>query len=187
MDPTQTHSVTRLLHEMQRGSETAGEDLARVIYDEIHQLASHYLRREAAHHTLQATELVNEAFIRLSRQRAVSWQNRSHYLGIAAQAIRRVLLDHARRRRAAGRDALVPLQEDAAQARERRFDLIALDEALERLAALDPRQAKVVELRYFAGLDVEETAGALGISTATVKRDWTFAKAWLQRELSETD
>jgi RNA polymerase sigma factor (TIGR02999 family) len=180
-----THEVTRLLHAMQGGSATASDDLIRIVYGELHQLAERYMRRERDDHTLQPTALVNEAYMRMVDQRAVSWQNRSHFFGIAAQAMRRVLVDHARRRRAARREGgqRITLDEGMVLARERSLDLLALDDALARLATLDARQARVVELRFFGGLDIDQTAEALGVSPATVKRDWTFAKAWLQREL----
>ena len=179
------HEVTRLLLELQEGKEEAGDRLVPLVYAELHSLAVHYMRGERDGHTLQPTALVNDAFMRLVGQRNVSWQNRSHFYGIAAQAMRRILVDHARRTRAGKREGgeRVTLDESVAQSPQRSVDLIALDEALEKLAALDPRQARVVELRYFSGLDIEQTAMALGVSPATVKRDWTFARAFLQREL----
>jgi RNA polymerase sigma factor (TIGR02999 family) len=185
MSATDSHEVTRLLAELREGHTGAASRLAEVVYHELHILAVHAMRRESDGHTLQPTELVHEAFVRLVGQHSVEWQSRSHFYGIASQAIRRILLDHARRRRAAKRDfgVRVTLDESAGELQGKSLDLIALDDALEKLRALDERQARVVELRFFGGLDVEHTAEALGISPATVKRDWTFARAFLQREL----
>ncbi|MDZ4674577.1 MAG: ECF-type sigma factor [Gemmatimonadota bacterium] len=182
---TDSHEVTRLLAEWRGGPSEAGERLAQLVYHELHVLAVHALRHESPGHTLAPTELVHEAFMRLLGQRTVEWQSRAHFYGIATQAIRRILLDHARRRRAAKRDHGIPVTLDVAIAAStpRQIDLIALDAALERLSALDPRQARVVELRFFGGLEIAEIAEALGVSPATVKRDWTFARAFLQREL----
>jgi RNA polymerase sigma factor (TIGR02999 family) len=185
MSDSTGHEVTRLLGELQRGSPDAANQLAPLVYDELHQLAVLAMRRETEGHTLQPTELVHEAFMRLVGQHGTDWQNRSHFYGIAAQAIRRILIDHARKRRAAKRDhgIRVTLEDSMRDAGARDLDLLALDDALEQLAALDARQAKVVELRYFGGLSIEETAEALGTSPATVKRDWTFARAFLLRAL----
>jgi RNA polymerase sigma factor (TIGR02999 family) len=170
---------------VQQGREGASDRLIPLVYGELHDLAVHYMRAERGDHTLQPTALVHEAYLRLVDQRQASWQNRSHFFGIAAQAMRRILVDHARRKRAAKREGgeRITLDESVAESPERSVDMLALDEALERLAALDPRQARVVELRYFGGLDIEQTAEAIGISPATVKRDWTFARAFLQREM----
>ncbi len=185
MTSSSPQEVTRLLAELQSGRAEAGERLAQLVYGELHVLAVHALRKESPGHTLQPTELVDEAFMRLLGQRSMQWRNRAHFYGIAAQAIRRILLDHARRRKAAKRDhgVRVTLEDSAAQAPEQSIDLIALDQALEKLAALDPRQARVVELRFFGGLEIEEMAQLLEVSPATIKRDWTFARAFLQREL----
>ncbi len=180
-----THDVTRLLVDLQRGADGAADELVPLVYGELHKLAVHYMRAERDDHTLQPTALVHEAYMRLVDQRNASWQNRSHFFGIAAQAMRRILVDHARRKRAGKREGgdRVTLDESVAEAPQRSVDLIALDDALNKLAALDPRQARVVELRFFGGLDIEQTAESLGISPATVKRDWTFARAFLQREM----
>ncbi len=184
-----SHEVTRLLHELQAGREGASDELAAVVYRELHDLAVHFMRQERRDHTLQPTALVHEAYMRLMGNQSGTWQNRSHFFGIASQAMRRILVDHARRRQAGKRaggervtldDALAAVPEASVS-----VDLVALDEALSKLGALDPRQARVVELRFFGGLDVEQTAEALGISVSTVKRDWTFARAFLQRELDE--
>ncbi len=185
MTSPDSHEVTRLLAALREGDTEAGERLAQVVYGELHVLAVHALRRESSGHTLQPTELVDEAFMRLLGQRDVAWKNRAHFYGIASQAIRRILLDHARRRSAAKRDhgIRVTLDESVAETPEFSIDLIALDQALEKLNGLDPRQAKVVELRFFGGLEIDEMADVLGVSAATVKRDWQFARAFLQREL----
>lgn len=183
--PTTHHDVTRLLHALRDGEENAAEQLARVVYDELHAIAEHAMRRESGGHTLQSTILVHEAFLKLVDQREVNWQGRAHFFALAAQAIRRILVDHARRRNAQKRDggSRITLEDAALEESTDSIDLIAIDDALQKLAALDERQARVVELRFFTGLGVNETAEALGISPATVKRDWTFAKAFLQREL----
>jgi RNA polymerase sigma factor (TIGR02999 family) len=179
--------VTRLLGELSRGVPGAADRVAPVIYAELHRIAEGALRREQSGHTLQPTDLVHEAFLRLTNQASVAWQNRSHFYGIASQAIRRILIDHARRRKSQKRDhgVRVTLDESVGELSPRGLDLLALDDALQRLEAMDSRQARVVELRFFGGLDVPETAEALGISTATVKRDWAFARAFLLATLAE--
>ncbi len=185
-DPS--HEVTRLLLAVQQGDQNASEQLIALVYKELHDLAAHYMRGEREGHTLQPTALVSEVYLRLSDQRGVTWQGRSHFYGVAAQAMRRILVDHARRRSAAKREGgeRVTLEDNAlADTGDagRALDVIALDDALSKLATVDSRYARVVELRFFGGLEVEEVAEVLGISPATVKRDWTFAKAFLQREL----
>lgn len=184
-DTTQHDEVTRLLADLQSGSEDAANQLMRLVYSELHVIAEHYMRREREDHTLQPTVLVHDAYMRLIGQHGTTWKNRSHFFGIAAQAMRRILVDHARRAQAEKRDGgeRVTLDESVSENAARSVDLIALDDAIIKLAQLDPRQARVVELRYFSGLDIEETAAVLAISPATVKRDWTFARAFLQREL----
>lgn len=161
-----------------------------LIYDELLGLARGYLRAERSDHTLEPAALVHEAFLRLVEQHSVTWQSRAHFFGIAARLMRRILVDHARRQQAAkrgGGQAHVTLDDDARVTDDDpTLDLLAVDEALVRLAALDERQARVVEFRYFAGLDIPETAEALGISPATVKREWQAAKAWLARELADS-
>ena len=178
--------VTELLLAVQAGSPDALHHLMPLVYEELKSLAAGYLRAERADHTLQTTGLVHEAYLKLVDQRRTTWQNRSHFFGIAAQAMRRILVDHARRRRARKRDAGRPitLEDNLAGVSPDTEEVLAVDEALRRLAALDPRQARIVELRYFAGLSIEQAAEALEISPATVKRDWVSAKAWLQRELA---
>ena len=178
--------VTKLLQLWSGGRKDALDELLPLIYAELRRLASSYLRRERRDHTLQATALVHEAFLKLVDQRAVRWQNRAHFFGIAAQAMRRILVDHARARAAGKRgDGARPVALDDAMLLTDApdVDVLALDEALTRLAVLDPQQSRVVELRFFGGLTMDETAEVLHISPATVGRDWTLAKAWLYAEL----
>ncbi len=180
--------VTRLLGQLRAGRREAADELAPLIYGELHKLAAACMRRERPSHTLQATALVNEAYMRLIGQHDVEWQNRSHFYGIAAQTMRRVLLDYARKHQAAkrGGPAMRFRVDEALLVSEQQLDLVlAVDESLKRLEQIDPQQGRLVELRYFAGLNVEQAAEALGISTATVKREWQFAKTWLQRELGK--
>ena len=163
------------------------DKLMPAIYDELRRQAARYLRREQPGHTLQTTALIHEAYVRLVDQRNVQWQNRAHFFGIAAQMMRRILVDHARTKKRAkrgGSDVKVSLADATIPVKERDLDVVALDEALTRLAEIDEQQSRVVELRFFSGLTVEETAEVMGISPATVKRDWSMAKAWLHRELS---
>lgn len=180
--------VTLLLTAVRRGEPGSQDALLRLTYQELHRIATHYMRGERAEHTLAPTALVHEAWLRLVDGHDNTFEGRAHFFGVAAQAMRRVLVDHARRRQAAKRDGGERVTLDAAHdvAISERTELLALDEALERLAALDARHARVVELRFFAGLSIEEVAEVLGISPATVKRDWTFARAWLHRELRGT-
>jgi len=179
--------VTRILEAAQQGDPTAADQLLPLVYDELRRQAARYLRRERAGHTLQTTALIHEAYIRLVDQKRVQWQNRAHFFGIAAQLMRRILVDHARSRhrvKRGGSDVRVSLAEASLTVKARDLDVLAIDEALDRLAQVDERQAKVVELRFFSGLSVEETAEVLQISPATVKREWSMAKAWLHREIS---
>jgi RNA polymerase sigma factor (TIGR02999 family) len=184
--PSSPASVTQLLQAWGGGDQHALDKVFPAVYEELRRQARRHLRAERANHTLQATELVNEAYLRLVDQRQARWQNRAQFFGIAAQAMRRILVDHERSRHAAKRGGSaiqLPLEEahDVAEASD--VDLMDLDEALTRLAALDPQQGRIVELRYFSGMSIEETAEVLGISPATVKRDWSMARAWLRREL----
>jgi RNA polymerase sigma-70 factor (ECF subfamily) len=182
--------VTVLLSELTRGNQQAAEKLVPLVYDELKRLARSYMRRERPDHTLQATALAHEAYLKLVRQEAVNWQSRSHFFGIAAQLMRRILIDHARghlRVKRGGGKEVLPLNEALAFSPEHSEELVRLDEALNRLATLDARQSRIVELRFFGGLTVEETAEFLGISPKTVKRDWSVAKAWLHGELRQTD
>jgi RNA polymerase sigma-70 factor (ECF subfamily) len=185
---TSGNDVTQLLKRWRKGSPDAEAALMERVYGELRRLAAGYMRRERAGKTLQPTAVVNEAFLRLLPQRNVSWENRAHFFGIAAKMMRRVLVDHARRKKAIKRDAgpgepvsvsIVPSPKREAD----QIDVLALNEALSALAVLDPRQAEIVEMRFFAGLTVEEIAEVLAISPATVKRDWSTAKMWLKREM----
>lgn len=181
------HQVTELLLDWSNGSQAALDKLIPLVDRELHRLAHHYMRHEKPGHTLQTTALVNEAYLRLVDQRNVHWKNRAHFFALSAQLMRRILVDHARKRKYAKRGGganKVTLDEVMAVSNERGKDLIALDDALERLAAIDPRKSKVVELRFFGGLSVEEAAEALNISPLTVKRDWSMAKAWLYNTLN---
>lgn len=184
-----SHDVTQLLKSWSHGNREALADLLPLVYDELRRLASSYMRFEAPGHTLQATALVHEAYMKLINQREVTWQSRSHFFGIAAQMIRRILVDHIRATRAQKRGsgfAALSLDEALGVSEKKNWEIIALDDALKTLAKVDPQQARIVELRFFAGLSIEETASIVGISPATVKRDWVTAKAWLFRELSRT-
>jgi len=182
--------VSELLSALASGSPTAAEKLMPLVYSELKRVARAYMRRERPGHTLQTTALVHEAYLRLVRQENVRWQGRSHFFGIAAQLMRRILIDHARghlREKRGGAQVILPLNEALAFSPEHSEDLLRLDEALDRLSKLDPRQGQVVELRFFGGLSVEETAEYLKISPKTVKRDWAVAKAWLHGEVRRGD
>jgi len=190
MDARSSPDVTRLLEDVSAGNDNALAALMPVVYAELRRQAARYLRRERSDHTLQPTALVNEAFIRLVDQRNVRWQNRAHFFGVAAQAMRRILVDHARTRHRIKRGGIqerVTLVDSVAATAESAVDLLALDRLLARLEALDSRQSRIVELRFFAGLSVEETAEILEISPATVKREWSMAKAWLHSQLKTED
>jgi RNA polymerase sigma factor (TIGR02999 family) len=183
---TSQQGVTELLVSWSNGDQQALDRLTPLVYGELRRLAARYLRRERSDHTLQSTALVHEAYLRLIDQKHVRWQNRAHFFGVAAQMIRRILVDHARGKQAAKRGAggwKLSLDEAIATPEQRDLDLVALDDALGGLAKIDRQQSRVVELRFFAGLSIEETAEVLRISPATVKRDWTAAKAWLYREM----
>ena len=178
--------VTQLLVTWNRGNQAALDELFPIVYDELRRLARSYLRQEHPGHTLQPTELVHEAYLRLIDQRSVSWQNRAQFFGLAAQMMRRILVNHALRRHAAKRGGhahRVPLDEAIDVLEARQVDVVALDAALKALDALDARQSQIVELRFFGGLTVDETAEVVGISPASVKREWAAAKLWLLREI----
>ncbi len=187
MTEPKTENVTRLLIELTRGNHAAIDALLPLIYDELRSLASNYLRRERPDHTLQPTALVHEAYLRLVDQTRVNWQNRAHFFGVAAQMMRRILVDHARAHRAGKRGAdfqKLSLDVNIDKAVERGAELIALDEALKQLAQIDEQKSRIIELHYFGGLSVEEIAQVLGVSPITVKRHWRMAKAWLYHEVS---
>ena len=194
-EPPDTHTppageVERLLARAGAGDERAMADLMPLVYDELRRIAGRYMRRERPGQTIQATALVHEAYLRLLKDRAKDWRTRAHFVGIAANAMRQILVERARARGAAKRGGgreKVTIDEGAIAGPSQPIDVEVLDEALERLAALDARQARIVELRFFGGLTVEEAADVLGISPATLKRDWTVARAWLKRELDERD
>ncbi|MEW6251277.1 MAG: sigma-70 family RNA polymerase sigma factor [Planctomycetota bacterium] len=188
MTKAQSREVTRLLAELSAGNCAVFDKLVPLVYDELRALADRALRTERREHTLQATALAHEAYLKLVDQRAVRWQHRAHFFAVAAQIMRRILVDHARARRACKRGggrARVALDEIAVCPGEQVVELEALDQALQRLAKLDQRQSRIVEVRFFGGLTNEETAEVLGVSLATVKREWTVAKAWLRREIGE--
>jgi RNA polymerase sigma-70 factor, ECF subfamily len=179
-----------LLGELDVGNDKAVAELVVLLYSELRSLASRYLRRERSDHTLQTTALVHEAYLRLADQREVRWKNREQFLGVAAQLMRRILVDYSRghgaQKRGKGFEKVF-LEEAAGVSKGKAADVIQLDEALTRLAEFDPQQAQLVELRFFGGLSIEETAGVLGVSRATVKRNWNLSKAWLARELRRSD
>lgn len=203
--PATSLPVTQLLMQWSQGDQKAFAELSAVLYDELRQMAQRHLRRERDNHTIQKTALVNEAFVRLVAQRSVDWQSRSHFFGLASKLMRRILVDYARARGAnkrgggaevASLDELIEPPESGEGGgttptalqhldEHTQEDVAAIDEALTRLEQLDPRQAQVVEMRYFGGLTLEQTADAMGISEATVKREWTLARAWLKRELGK--
>ena len=183
-------SLTELLVDWQKGDRSALERLTPLIYDELRRMAHRYLQHERNAHTLQTTALVNEAYLRLAGQEASPWQNRAHFFAVSARVMRHILIDHARRKRFikhGGELQQVSIAEASLMSEERAAELIALDEALDELKQLDPRKSRIVELRYFGGLSLEESASALGISVMTVRRDWRAAKAWLYRQMSTTD
>jgi RNA polymerase sigma factor (TIGR02999 family) len=178
--------VTRLLLEWSKGDRQSLDKLLPIVYQELRRIAQHYLQQERPDHTLQATALVHEAYLKLINTKAVRWENRAHFFAVSAQVMRHILVDLARQRRAQKRgggqklalDEAVGVSDDPEA-----LNLVALDEALDRLAAVDARQSRIIELRYFGGLSTEETAEVLGISTRTVKREWRMARAWLHREI----
>jgi RNA polymerase sigma factor (TIGR02999 family) len=179
--------VTNLLIDWNQGDQSALDRLIPVVYDELHRLAARYMSQEGPGHTLQSTAVVHEAFLKLVDQQRVHWQNRAQFFAVAAQLIRRILVDHARTAKASKRGGgarKLSLDENIGVMEPRDLDLVALDDAMGALARLDPQQSRVIELRFFAGLTIEETAEALGVSPATVKRDWVTAKAWLFNELN---
>ena len=183
-----THEVTQLLIQWSNGDKAALDKLLPLIHEELRRLAHHYMSRERPGHTLQTTALVDEAYIRLVNRKGVHWQNRAHFFAIAAQSMRSILVDHARGlayAKRGGGAAKIELDEGMIVSKERAAEVVALDEALLELAKIDPKQSRVVELRFFGGLTIEETAEVLSLSPATIKREWTTAKAWLYHELNK--
>ena len=181
-----THEVTKLLKNWGAGDKSALDNLMPLVHAELHRLARQHMRREKPGHLLQTSALVNEAYLRLVDASQVDWKNRAHFFGIAALLMRRILVDHARRNaylKRGGGALRVSLDEAALRPHEQARELVALDDALEALAAIDPRQSKIVELRFFGGMSIEETAEVLKVSPGTVARDWTFARAWLRKEM----
>ena len=184
-----SNEITAMLHDWSDGDQEALNSLLPLVYEELRRQAARFLRRERIGHTLQTTALVHEAYLKLIDQRDVNWQNRAHFFGIAAQAMRRILVDYAKarhREKRGGANENLPLEAvTLAVSNEKSIDLEALDEALTRLSKIDERQMRIVELRYFGGLNIEETAEVLHISPATVKSDWKWAKAWLYQEMTK--
>jgi RNA polymerase sigma factor (TIGR02999 family) len=186
--PTKAHQITQLLVAWGDGDKAALDELMPLVYDELRRLARHYMRRERDGHTLQTTALVNEAYLRLIDQKRANWQNRAQFFGVAAQLMRRILVDHARTKQRAKRERdaqKVSLDQAAMVASEPGPDVLAIHEALEKLETMNPRMGRIVELRYFGGLSIEETAEALKIAPGTVMKDWTLAKAFLHQAISD--
>ena len=187
MPLSHSENVTGLLIDWRNGDRTAYERLVPMVYAELHKLAHHYMSRERADHTLQTTALVNEAYVRLVDQKRTNWQNRAQFFGICAELMRRILVDYARQhqyQKRGGGAQRVTLDETAQVTEEKTTDLVTLDEALESLATFDPRKARVVELRFFGGLNVDETAEVMGIHANTVIRDWSAARSWLYKAVT---
>jgi RNA polymerase sigma-70 factor, ECF subfamily len=183
------HDITLLLSSLSRGDAQAASELIPMVYDELRRLAASYMRRERPDHTLQATALVHEAYVKLLEQRSVDWQSRAHFFGIAAQLMRRILIDHARshlRQKRGGENQKVSLDGALVFSEQQSAEMLAVDESLQRLEKVDPRQARVVELRFFGGLNVEEIAEILKVSDKTVKRDWSVARAWLYADMKKS-
>ncbi len=181
-------AVTMILNRVRSENDSAVRELMPLVYNELREIAASFLKRERPDHTLQATALVHEAFVKMVNQRDIAWQNRAHFFAVAAQAIRRILVDHARthgRKKRGGDCRRMHLDDDLAWTGRHDLDLLALDEALAKLAELDPRQARIVELRFFGGLTLKDAAAVLDVSPRTVDGDWSMARAWLRRELSE--
>src|SRR5579863_94344 len=188
MCPDSSTQVSKLLRNWGQGDPDARDALIPLVYDELRRVARRYLRRERPDHTLQSAALVNEAYLRLMGGGSPQWQNRAHFFGVAAQLMRHILVDHARKRRAAKRGAgapRLPLDPQATLPQEKEVDLVQLDDALNRLSDLDAQQSQIVELRFFGGLSIEETSMVLGVSPATVKREWATARTWLRWEMNK--
>jgi len=185
-----SQGITQLLERWSQGDEEALDQLMPLVYDELHRLAGAYLRRERREHTLQPTALVNEAYLKLVRQRKIQWQNRAQFFGVAAQLMRRILVDHARANSAdkrGGDRVNVSLKNIGAFGTQPTTDVLALHDVLNRLAEIDPDQSRIVELRFFGGLTIEEAAEVMQVSHSTVEREWKIAKAWLKRELTKSE
>ncbi|CAN5600745.1 sigma-70 family RNA polymerase sigma factor [soil metagenome] len=185
--PAPTEQATRLLIDWRKGNRDAAADLMPLVYDELRRLARSYLQRERSDHTLQATSLVHEAYLRLIDHKTTTWQNRAHFFGVAAQLMRRVLVDYARRQRTGkrgGQCTKIEFNEALAPSTARSVDVIALDDALRDLAELNPQHSQIVELRFFGGMTAEEVAEVLDVSPRTVQREWRMARAWLHRQIS---
>jgi RNA polymerase sigma-70 factor (ECF subfamily) len=185
--PPAPHEVTRLLYECSNGNQSALEDLMPLVYEELHRLAHQLLRREKAGHVFQTSALINEAYLRLVDQPQIHWENRTHFFGIAARLMRRILVDEARKRNSAKRGGgliQVSLDEAATTSQQQATNVVALDDALKSLETIDARQSEIVELRFFGGLSIDETAEVLKVSPGTVMRDWTFARAWLRQQMN---
>jgi len=190
MTAPSTHEITELLVAWGNGDQEALDKLTPLVYQELHRLAEHYMKGERSGHILQTTALVNEVYLRLIDWKNVEWQNRAHFLGVSARLMRHILVNFARKRLTAKRGGAavqVSLSEAANMTSAQNLDLVALDDALNALAALDPRQSQVIEMRFFGGLSIKETAEALKVSPGTVRRDWSLAQAWLRRELKRGD
>jgi len=186
MAVNKSKNITQLLNEISSGNELAIEQVLPLVYDELRRISSKYLRDEYKKHTFQTTELVHEAYLRLIGEQEISWQSRAHFFGVAAKSMRQILVDYARKRNAKKRGSgsdKISLEDTPQISNESDEQILALDEALKKLESVEERSCKIVELRYFSGLTIEETAEVLHISPATVKRDWNFAKAWLYREI----
>jgi RNA polymerase sigma-70 factor (ECF subfamily) len=185
-----THQITAWLTDWSTGDEIASEQLMPLVYDELRRMARGYMRRQSPGHTFQTTELIHEAYLKLAGQEKQSWQNRAHFFGVAAKAMRHILVDYARAKHRGKRGGLmerITLHENVTTASSRSEEIVALDDALNQLAILDPRKAQVVEMKFFGGLTQEEIAEVLKVSLDTVKRDWSFARIWLFRKLANTD
>jgi RNA polymerase sigma-70 factor (ECF subfamily) len=181
-----SHQVTKLLKDWSDGDQSVPDQLIPVVYEELHRLAHRYMRREKPGHTLQTSALVNEAYVRLVDQNNIQWESRAHFFGIAALLMRRILVDQARQRNCVKRGGgaiRVSLNEATSVAHEQSASVVALDDALKRLEEIDPRKSRIVELRFFGGMSIEETAAALRVSPGTVMREWTFIRAWLRKEM----
>lgn len=189
MQDADSHQITLLLDDWGKGNELALDQLMPLVYDELRRMARNYMRRQPSGHTFQTTELIHEAFLKLARNDQRTWQNRAHFFGVAATAMRHILVDYARSKssqKRGGWQDRVTLNEEVAVSLDRSRAMVALDDALKALATLDPRKSRVVELKYFGGATNDEIAEVLRVSTDTVKRDWRFARTWLLRELART-